>query len=57
MIVLALFFGMVTLVIFIGVIFNKGFWQGYNNSKFIDELLLMKEDQQPATESKELANE
>lgn len=55
MIILALFFGMVTLVIFIGVIFNKSFWQGYNNSKFIDELI--KEDQHPATESKELANE
>lgn len=49
--ILALLFGMIILIVFVGIIFNKEFWQGYRNSKFIDELM---SDDQVKSDSKEL---
>ena len=51
--ILGLLFGVFIIVLFVGVVFNKEFWQGYRNSKFLDEL--EKEEQQ--SDSKELTCE
>lgn len=50
--ILGLLFGVFVIVLFVGVVFNKRFWQGYRNSKFLDEL---EEEQQ--SDSKELTCE
>ena len=41
---LALIVSMVLVFIFIGVFLNQAFWQGYRNSKFLDELKKEKKD-------------
>lgn len=49
---IGLIFMMVIVAVFLMVVLNEPFWQGYRNSKFIDEM--MKEEDEEFLNSREI---
>ena len=49
---IGLIFMMVIVAVFLMVVLNEPFWQGYRNSKFIDEM--MKEEDEEFLDSREI---
>ena len=49
---IGLIFRMVIVAVFLMVVLNEPFWQGYRNSKFIDEM--MKEEDEEFLDSREI---
>ena len=49
---IGLIFMMVIVAVFLMVVLNEPFWQGYRNSKFIDEMI--KEEDEEFLDSREI---